>query len=137
MRSVKEDAIIESKSSPYPLSRLSARFEPLDKIQELEQAKKMLGVVAHGKLSIIAEQIKLLQEKAKNIILQAEADMDLHQANCAFEKRVGKTYYLYKRSEEECYFSMLSLEDWNNNPPHEFLGAYQLEPDMSWLKIEP
>ena len=130
------DRAIVPKSSTYPLSRLSAGFEPINQLQTLQEAEKMLGVVAHGKLQVIAEQIRYLQEQAKKIIIEAEINMELHQASCAFEKRVGHTYHLYKRESGETYFSMLSVEDWNGNPPHEFLGSYKLEPDMSWVVVD-
>ena len=131
------DRAIVSKSSTYPLSRLSAGFKPIDHLQTLQDAEKMLGAVAHGKLKIIAEQILYLQEQARKIIIESEVNMELHQASCAFEKRVGHTYHLYRRDSGETYFSMLSIEDWNGNPPHEFLGSYKLEPDMSWVRAEP
>jgi hypothetical protein len=49
---------------------------------------------------------------------------------------VGETYFLYRKGPQEAYFSMLSPEDWNGAPPHEFGGAYRLEGDMSWSPAE-
>jgi len=120
------------KSSIYPTSRLSARFEPVDQIEAIKDSDRMLGAVAKGKLQIIAEQIENLKRQARDIIMKAEVDMRLHRATCSFEKRVGHTYYLYERGDDQAYFSMLSPDDWGGSPPHTFLGAYTLQPDQSW-----
>ncbi|KXJ12942.1 uncharacterized protein C1orf50 homolog [Exaiptasia diaphana] len=45
-------------------------------------------------------------------------------------------YFLYRRENQTTYFSMLSPQDWGSTCPHEFLGAYKLEADMSWTKAE-
>lgn len=122
------------KSSAYPTSRLSARFEPVDQIEAIKDSDRMLGAVAKGKLQIIAEQIENLKRQARDIIMKAEVDMRLHRATCSFEKRVGHTYYLYERGDDQVYFSMLSPDDWGGKPPHNFLGAYKLQPDQSWVE---
>lgn len=33
-------------------------------------------------------------------------------------------------------FAILFLKEWGPSCPHEFLGAYKLEADMSWTKAE-
>jgi hypothetical protein len=123
------------RSSSYPTSRLSAPFEPLNQIDTIKDSDRMLGAVARGKLQLIAEQIDNLKKQARDIIMKAETDMRLHRATCSFEKRVGHTYYLYERSEDDVYFSMLSPEDWKGCPPHNFIGSYRLEPDQSWCDV--
>jgi len=123
------------RSSSYPTSRLSVPFEPLNQIEAIKDSDRMLGAVAKGKLELIAGQIENLKKQARDIIMKAEIDMRLHRATCSFEKRVGHTYYLYERSEESVYFSMLSPDDWRGSPPHNFLGAYRLEPDQSWCDM--
>lgn len=123
------------KSSTYPTSRLSSRFEPVDQIEAIKDSDRMLGTVAKSKLQIIAEQIENLKKQARDIIMKAEVDMRLHRATCSFEKRVGHTYYLYEREGDQAYFSMLSPDDWGGRPPHLFLGAYTLQSDQSWILL--
>jgi hypothetical protein len=123
------------RSSSYPTSRLSVPFEPVNQIEAIKDSDRMLGAVARGKLQLITEQIENLKKQARDIIMKAEVDMRLHRAICSFEKRVGHTYYLYEKNEEENYFSMLSPQDWRGHPPHRFLGAYKLESDQSWLEV--
>lgn len=45
-------------------------------------------------------------------------------------------YHLYRRSDGGEYFSMLSPREWRGQPPHEFIGSYRLENDMSWTPAE-
>jgi len=124
------------RSSPYPISRLSAPFAPLDQSAALEEASRFLGTVAHAKLKLIQQQIAQLQTEARNIISAAAEDMRLHTAACSFSKIPGQTYHLYHRGpfEEDNYFSMLSPEEWGI-PPHEYIGSYKLESDLSWSKV--
>ena len=60
MKETKAGLVPVSRSSPYPISRLSARFEPVDQLALVEEANKLLGAVARGKLEIIVDQIRYL-----------------------------------------------------------------------------
>lgn len=123
-------------SSPYPVSRLAPSFALVDVAKEIAQADELIGAVTANKLKVIVDQIRSLQEQAQNILEGARRDVDLHHARCAFKRRPGQTYHLYRRSEAEAYFSMLSPEDWGEMAPHEFVGSYRLEVDMSWTPVE-
>jgi len=136
MKEAKAGLVPISRSSPYPLSRLSARFEPVDQLALVEEANKLLGAVARGKLEIIVDQIRHLQNQAKTIVETAERNSTLHEVNSSFQKRVGMTYHLYSRGEEMLYFSMLSPGDWDDNPPHPYRGSFRLEEDMTWTEVD-
>ena len=96
----------------------------------------MVGTVAGSKLDLIARQIRRLQEEAQTILTQAKRDLDLHRARCAFPRRPGSVYHLYRRPSGEHYWSMVSPDEWGGAPPHEFAGSYRLETDQSWTAIE-
>ena len=49
-------------SAPYPVSRLAPAIELVDLAKEIAQADNMLTQIAHGKLGVIAEQIKVLKQ---------------------------------------------------------------------------
>jgi hypothetical protein len=134
---VRGAADLSARSSPHPLSRLAPRFEPIDQADQLREADRLLGAVSHGKLQLIVEQINYLKQQAKKIIEEANLNMELHRATCTFEKRAGHTYHLYKREGEVLYFSLLSPEDWRGVPPHEFVGSFKLESDMTWTEVAP
>lgn len=136
----KKDAIVLDRStsaaSPYPMSRLAPAFEPIDQANFMRDTERLLGAVTHGKLQVIIDQINHLKQEAKRIMEEASLNMELHKANCSFEKRVGQVYHLYERNREDLYFSLLSPNDWLGKPPHQFLGSYRLESDMTWTALE-
>ncbi len=123
-------------SAPYPVSRMAPATELVDLARQIEEADQMLGNVVHAKLKVIAEQMKALQQEARSILESSARDQQLHRAQCQFKRQPGKIYHLYRRSEDALYFSMLSPEEWGGKPPHEFMGSYRLENDMSWTPVE-
>lgn len=125
-----------ARTSPYPLSRLSAPHELVDVAREIQQADALLGAVTGGKLALIAQQIRSLQEQARRILDAAQRDGELHRAACNFKKRPGHVYHLYRRDDGVRYLSMLSPEEWGGKPPHAFEGSYRLEVDMSWTPVD-
>lgn len=124
-----------NRTSPYPLSRLSAPFEPNDQALARVQAHEMLGTVTSAKLQVVYDQIRRLQEEAQKMIAAAEDNARLHTASCRFTKRTGHVYHLYSTSESDAYFSMLSPAEWGV-PPHDYVGSYRLERDMTWTAVD-
>merc|ERR1712087_715757 len=55
---------------------------------------------------------------------------------CNLVKRPGTMYYLYERTSGQQYLSILSPQEWGTSCPHEFVGAFRLEYDMSWTPID-
>lgn len=118
--------------SPYPVSRLAPTHDLVDTARQIAEADQIIGTVVHGKLEVIAEQIRALQEQARRILDQARDNASLHRARCNFQKKVGHTYHLYERPDGASYLSMLSPDDWGSGCPHVFVGSFRLEADMSW-----
>ncbi|XP_002739964.1 uncharacterized protein C1orf50 homolog [Saccoglossus kowalevskii] len=109
--------------------------DPMDLVElarHVQKADEFVRANAGNKLMTIAEQIRHLQKQAKKVLEEAKRDADLHHAACNIKKRPGQIYYLYKRESGQKYFSILSPEEWGTNCPHDYLGAYKLEFDMSW-----
>lgn len=123
-------------TAPYPVSRMAPAFGLVDLAREVEEADNMLANVAHGKLRIIAEQMRTLREEAERVLEQARRDQELHRARCNFKRQPGRIYHLYRRGNGELYFSMLSPREWGGAPPHPFEGSFRLENDMSWTPAE-
>ncbi|MCH9682245.1 MAG: DUF2452 domain-containing protein [Deltaproteobacteria bacterium] len=121
-----------ARSSPYPVSRLAPAHDLVDTARQIAEADQIIGTVVHGKLQVIAEQIRTLQEQARRIMTEARDNASLHRASCQFQKRVGHTYHLYERPNGTSYLSMLGPDDWRGDPPHTFSGSFRLEADMSW-----
>uniref|UniRef100_A0A3B5Q2W8 DUF2452 domain-containing protein n=1 Tax=Xiphophorus maculatus TaxID=8083 RepID=A0A3B5Q2W8_XIPMA len=91
---------------------------------------------ACNKLTVIADQIRYLQEQAKKVLEEAKRDADLHHAACNIVKKPGNMYYLYQRPSGQKYFSIISPKEWGPSCPHPFLGAFKLQPDMSWTPVD-
>lgn len=90
-----------------------------------------------GKLSVIAEQIRFLQNQAQKILDEAVNSKDLHcNVACNFKKVPGKIYHLYERESGQRYFSMLSPEEWGSGLKDNYLNSYRLELDQSWTPID-
>lgn len=96
--------------------------------------------VVGGKLELISEQIRALQEQAKTVLTDARRDLELSHAKCNFQRKPGNTYHLYRKvtpdGVEEVFFSMLSPNEWAGSPPHEYMDSYRLEYDMSWTQVD-
>jgi hypothetical protein len=114
------------------VSRLAPAFQAPDLVADIQRAEALLNARATAKLDVIATQIQALQEAARQVINEAQAEHALHQARCAFKRIPGQIYYLYHDQHQQPFFSLLSPQDWQNAPPHVFVGAYRLEADYSW-----
>ncbi|XP_068098852.1 uncharacterized protein C1orf50 homolog [Hyperolius riggenbachi] len=136
--------LVESSSNPsgvqlvstYQTNRIGDPSNLVELAQQVQKADDFIRANACNKLTVIAEQIRILQEQAKRVLEEAKRDADLHHAACNVVKKPGNIYYLYKRESGQRYFSILSPKDWGASCPHEFIAAYKLQHDMSWTPFE-
>merc|ERR1711976_814870 len=132
-------ALVEKNASPSGLQLVNSNktnkmYDCMDLVTlatEVQKADQFIRANAGNKLTIIAEQMKFLQEQARKALEEAKRDNDLHHAACNLVKKPGTIYYLYERESGQKYLSILSPEEWGASCPHEFLAAYKLEYDMS------
>ena len=123
-------------AAPYPLSRMAPAFDMIDVAREIPRADEMLATVTGGKLSLIADQIRHLQDEARRLLEAARRDADLHRVKCSFEKKPGGVYHRYRRESGEEYFSLLAPHERSTKPRQSFVGTYRLEADMSFSVLE-
>ena len=123
-------------SSPYPVSRLAPAFDSSSLASEVAQAESMLSARTGAKLRVIADQIKLLQQEARQVLADAREEQALNHAHCAFKRIPGRTYHLYRKANGETFFSMLAPAEWGGGMPYDFVGSYRLEADYSWTPAE-
>lgn len=140
---VKKVTLVETTSEPlnYALVNpgavnLKTTPDLMELAQEIQKADEFVKSTAYSKLQMIAEQIRFLQEQAKQVMLEARHNNHLHHAACNFKKVPGKIYYLYQKPSGQEYFSMLSPEEWGTSLPHKYIGSYRLECNMSWTPTE-
>lgn len=123
-------------ASPYPLSRMAPSFDLVDVAKSIQQADQTLATMTGGKLSLIADQIARLQEEARAILEKAKRDAELHRVSCAFEKKPGGVYHLYRRADGALWFSRLAPEEWVTPQAQTFEGSYLLELDQSFTRVD-
>jgi hypothetical protein len=124
------------RSSPYPMSRLAPVHDLVDVARQIAEADRMIGVVASAELTLIADQIRALQERARAILAEARESLDIHQARCAFQKRPGHVYHLYARDSGERFLSMIGPDEWGDAGGRVFHGSFRLELDQSWTRVD-
>lgn len=136
--------LVETSSAPSGLELVSSYQtnrlgDPMDLVALAAQVQKgdeFIRANASNKLTVIADQIRYLQEQARKVLEDAKRDADLHHAACNIVKKPGTMYYLYQRPSGQKYFSILSPKEWGPSCPHLFVGAFKLQHDMSWTPIE-
>lgn len=137
-------ALVESSVIPLGVHLVNSRrtnktSDPSDIVelaQQIQKADELTRATACSKLTVIADQIKMLQDQARKVLEIAQRDSMLHHVACNIVKKPGTVYYLYQRESEQKYFSILSPEEWGRSCPHAFLGGFRLEHDHSWTKLE-
>lgn len=137
-------ALVESSSRPTGVQlvnthRTNKHADPMDLValaQTIQKADEMTKARVGSKLTVIADQIRYLQEQARKHLEDAKRDNILHHAACNMVKKPGTMYYMYERESGQKYMSILSPQEWGASCPHEFVGAYKLEYDQSWTPIE-
>lgn len=125
-----------ARAAPYALSRMAPSFTLVDVAAEIEKADAMLATVTGGKLGVIVEQIRHLQEQARLMLERAQRDATLHRARCRFEKKAGGIYHLYLKDDGERWFSLMGPDEWTRPQPQTFEGTYRLEADMGFTRVD-
>ncbi|XP_072041014.1 uncharacterized protein C1orf50 homolog [Amphiura filiformis] len=133
-------SLVETNKNPSGVAlvhsdRTNVAADPTDLVElakVVQKGDQFVRANAGNKLMVIADQIRYLQQQAQKVLEDAKRDADLHHAACNVVKKPGTMYYLYLRPSGQRYFSLLSPLEWGKSCPHEFLGAYHLEHDMSW-----
>merc|ERR1712156_437755 len=128
--------------NPEKSGKIRSQFDLVELAGETQTADKFTRATAGSKLSVIAEQVRFLQEQATKILEQAQRDKEINHMACNFKRIPGKLYYIYrqkfhmqKHGEGKPYMSMISPEEWGKDCPP-FIAAYKLEHDMTWTPQE-
>ncbi len=124
-------------ASPYPVSRLAPVHDLVDVARRIQEADAVVGAVATAELTVIAEQIRRLQEEAQRVLDRTKQNLELHRARCSFVRKPGGVYHLYQRPDGERWFSMIGPLEWGGgDAARSFVGSYRLELDQSWTRVD-
>jgi len=87
------------------------QFDLVELAANIQTADQFTRATAGSKLTVIAEQVRFLQQQAKAVLEEANLNKELHHIACNFKKVPGKIYYVYKREDSGAkYMSMISPE---------------------------
>merc|ERR1712029_1282553 len=92
------------------------QFDLVELAGAIQTADKFTRATAGSKLSVIAEQVRFLQEQARKVLEEAQRDAEINHMACNFKRIPGKVYYIYRRKtskaglEGQKYMSMISPE---------------------------
>jgi hypothetical protein len=123
-------------ASPYPVSRLGASVSLVDMARAIESASAKVALRTNAQLEVIVEQMKALQERAREIVEQASRDVDLIHAECRFQRVPGRVYHLYERADGHRFFSMLGPDEYGRGGPPGFVASFRYEHDESWTRLD-
>ncbi|XP_027254894.1 uncharacterized protein C1orf50 homolog isoform X6 [Cricetulus griseus] len=135
---------MEDPATPGPLEKGTASpgvqqaAGPGGALVELTPTPGGLALVSPYHTNRVGDPLDLvaLAEQVQKVLEDARRDADLHHVACNMVKKPGNIYYLYQRESGQQYFSIISPEEWGAGCPHDFLGAYKLQHDLSWTPYE-
>ncbi|GAB1608120.1 uncharacterized protein C1orf50 homolog isoform X1 [Argonauta hians] len=115
------------KASPTDLVHLA---------QQIQKGNEFIRANAVNKLTVIADQIKYLQNQARKVLEESHRDDTLHHVPCNMVKKPGHIYYLYRKPSGQDFLSIISPEEWGKSCSNQFLGGFRLEHDQSWTPMD-
>jgi hypothetical protein len=115
---------IDNEHANKLLAQINTNFE----INTLEAVKN--NHVQYAKLKQLAKQMELLKREALQVINESNEQQLLHSVKCSVKKVSGKYYYLYRKTDGERYFSIVSPSEWKHVDT--FLGKYYYDYDKSF-----
>lgn len=117
---------------PYAHSIGSAIIRPLDKGRTKGVAMSAMYEQTENQLHQIKEQVETLLAQAQQIHDRIDISERIYLADCGFKPVIGQLYSLYEKSNGSWILSMVSEEEWGNNPPYFFLAKVKLMHDHTW-----
>ncbi|KAL3083547.1 hypothetical protein niasHT_037711 [Heterodera trifolii] len=139
--------------TPRNVVPLADAHELVALANSIQSARDFVKCQAVGKLEMIAEQMEFLRKQAIEVLRKAQHDNALHCVEC----KVKKVYFLYQQclgdggeppqqkcQSQQCrrrFFSLISPNEWGGEcalarRQMHFEGAYRLEFDQSWSRVQ-
>ncbi len=73
-----------------------------------------------------------IKDEYKKLIENYEWNKLVYSSNFKFEPNVGSIYFLYQNNDESLFLSIIEPDMWSKN----FIGAFKLDSDNKWVKVE-
>ena len=88
----------------------------------------------YAKLKLINKQINSLKKEALDIIKDIEVQNKLQLIKKNFKLSCGNKYYLYEKSDNTNYLSLISPNEWDNKD--KFISAFLYDFDKQFIRID-
>ena len=121
---------------PYAHTIGSAIIKPIDKGREKGVAMSAMYEQTANQLHQIKDQVEHLMKQAQDIHDRIDVSEKVYMADCSFQPVMGNVYQLYEKSDGTWILSMVTPEEWGENPPYYFLASARLLHDHTWEILE-
>ena len=132
----KDKIAVNPHSLPYAHTVGGVEIKPIDKGKVKGRAMSAMYDQTNMDLEQIRQQMELLARQAKDIHDRVRISEKIYLAELNFDPRIGQTYYLYQRSNGVYVVSLVSPEEWGNNPPYEYISTMELLADHTWNVLD-
>ncbi|HPQ41458.1 MAG TPA: DUF2452 domain-containing protein [bacterium] len=131
---------------PYPTRPGQAPFKDLEQLLDVDtlsdtrEAVRAVKSQAARKLEMLEDMHRDLLRRAREIVDKAREDLRLHNIRMYAGKIRNKIYYLYAsgKTSDDLFFSILSPDEYlKADPDARYCGAYQLNSDSTWTRLDP
>lgn len=117
---------------PYAHTIGSAIIRPIDKGRTKGVAMTAMYEQTDSQLHQIKDQVEKLLSQAQDIHDRIDISEKVYLADCNFQPVMGNTYHLYEKNDNTWILSMVSVEEWGENPPYYYLATARLLHDHTW-----
>lgn len=121
---------------PYAHTVGSAIIKPIDKGRVKGVSMTAMYEQTANQLHQIKDQVEHLLAQAQDIHDRIDVSEKVYLAECLFKPVMGQTYNLYEKSDGTWILSMITPDEWGQNPPYYFLATARLMHDHTWEILE-
>jgi hypothetical protein len=133
---------------PYAHHVGSAIIKPLDKGRTKGTAMAAMYQQTDNQLTQIKDQVELLIKQAQQLHDRISISERIYKADAGFKPVLNKRYYVYekksksdsdeksKKKKDGWVLSMISPDEWGENPPYIYIATCEMLADHTWDVIE-
>ena len=107
-------------------SNLSAPSIQMDDVAGWKQGQ------AQKANKVFVKKYNELKEEFKELVEEVNWNDIVYSSNYNFLPVIGETYYLYRKSDDSLFLSLILPSEWNM----EFVGSTRLESNNKWIEID-
>ena len=117
---------------PFAHTIGSAIIKPVDKGRVKGVAMEAMYEQTQNQLHQIKDQVENLLSQAQEIHQRIDLSEKVYLADCGFQPVMGYEYHLYEKPDGSWVLSMVSKDEWGDDPPFYFLATARLLHDHTW-----